>query len=396
MVRRIGSTAMTGIFLCLALGSVAQQVPPQSNPPPRLIPRTQEEREEQFRSEHRLILNVLVTDATGKPVAGLKEDDFTLLDNNQQQPLASFRAATGRTEPTPPHVILLIDALSNTRTAIVAQTDVIQKFLKQSPGPLLYPTSIASLTDTGISVKPAATDRVLLESQISALALAHALQPYRCSGDKGSHELWTPLGGDQSVPIMTSSGTKINTGCLNQRFRLSVTALNRFAVQQTQVPGRILLIWLGAGWPWLSGPGFLPNTAALKQNFFCYLVQLTNTLREAQITLDNLVSRNDWQTARSQEMRDLDKIRTVPTEETVNAKDLSLQALGGESGGLVRTDRPDLSSDIAQCMADAATYYVLQFDSGTAAQLDEYHSLHVDVKQTGLTVRTNAGYFAEQ
>ncbi len=392
MARRSGSTGMTGLLLCLALGSVAQQIPPPNNPPPRLIPRTQEEREEQLRSERRIILNVLVTDGADKPVAELKEDSFTLLDNNQRQPLASFRAATGSRELTPPHVILLIDALNNPHTAIVSQVTVVQKFLEQSSGPLLYPTSIASLTDTGISVKPAARDRVLLEGQLSTLA--RTLQPYRCSGDKGGHELWTPLEGDQKIPIMTSSSTK--SGCLNQRFRLSVTALNRFAVQQTQVPGRILLIWLGAGWPWLSGPGFLPNTAALKQNFFYYLVQLTNTLREAQITLDNLVSRDDWQTARSQEMRDLDKIGTVLSEETVNASDLSLQALAGESGGLVRTESPDLSRDIAQCIADAATYYVLQFDSATAAQLDEYHSLRVDVKQPGLTVRTNAGYFAEQ
>lgn len=394
MVRRIGSTAMSSLFLCLALGSGVQQVPPPSNSRPRLIPRTHEEREEQLRSERRIILNALVTDAAGKPVAGFKEDGFTLLDNNRPQPLASFRAAAGSTERTPPHVILLIDALNNTHTAIVWQVAEVQKFLEQSWGPLLYPTSIAFLTDAGLVVKPAAMDRVLLEGQLSVLA--RTLLPYRCSGDKGGRELWTPMGGDQKIPIMTSSNTKINTECLNQRFRLSVTALNRFAGQQAQVPGRILLIWLGAGWPWLSGPGFLTNTPALKQNFFYYLVQLTNTLREAQITLDNLVSRDDWQTARSREMRDLDKIKTVPSEETVNASDLSLQALAGESGGLVRTESPDLSRDIAQCIADVATYYVLQFDSAATTQFDEYHTLRVQVKPPGLAVRTNAGYFAGQ
>ncbi len=36
-------------------------------------------------------IDVVVTDAAGHPVAGLQQQDFTLLDNKKPQPILSFR-----------------------------------------------------------------------------------------------------------------------------------------------------------------------------------------------------------------------------------------------------------------------------------------------------------------
>src|SRR6201996_928091 len=46
-------------------------------------------------AEGQIKLDVLVTDDSGRPVAGLEQKDFELLDNKKPQPLLSFRALDG-------------------------------------------------------------------------------------------------------------------------------------------------------------------------------------------------------------------------------------------------------------------------------------------------------------
>ena len=95
---------LTALFLCFALSSLAQQISPPSEttgqstapartPPIALIPRSHEERENRYQAEHRILLNVLVTNASGQPMTGLKQEDFTILDDGQPQKVASFRAS---------------------------------------------------------------------------------------------------------------------------------------------------------------------------------------------------------------------------------------------------------------------------------------------------------------
>ena len=60
-----------------------------------------------------------------------------------------------------------------------------------------------------------------------------------------------------------------------------------------------------------------------------------------------------------------------------------LQVLAHQSGGQILTEGNDLEGEIAKCIADADSYYVLSFDSPPAAALGEFHSLQVKVEQAG-------------
>src|SRR5277367_39361 len=61
-----------------------------------------------------ITLDVVVTDKSGKPVPGLQQQDFTLLDNKQPQKILSFTAVDGgaATADPPVAVILLVDEVN--------------------------------------------------------------------------------------------------------------------------------------------------------------------------------------------------------------------------------------------------------------------------------------------
>jgi hypothetical protein len=127
---------------------------PATAPSVQLIPRSPEARESASRAAHHIILNVVVTDTSGKPVPGLQQQDFTLLDNHQPQKIASFQAVEGRTARAPAHVILMLDTLNNSFQNVAYERKAMEKYLGQNQGYLSYPVSIALLSDSGVDVGP--------------------------------------------------------------------------------------------------------------------------------------------------------------------------------------------------------------------------------------------------
>jgi VWFA-related protein len=108
--------------------------------------------------EGQIQMDVLVTDAAGRPVAGLERGDFTLLDDKKPQPIRFFRAfdgsnGQGADEP-PAEVILLIDATNNSLHNIAFERDQIEKFLRQNGGHLAQPLTLMIFSERGVQVGP--------------------------------------------------------------------------------------------------------------------------------------------------------------------------------------------------------------------------------------------------
>jgi hypothetical protein len=83
-------------------------------------------------------LDVVVTDQSGKSVAGLKPTDFTLLDNEQPQKILSFETFNGEAiKPDPPvEVILVIDTVNLPTNQIPLAKSEADKFLRRNHGHL--------------------------------------------------------------------------------------------------------------------------------------------------------------------------------------------------------------------------------------------------------------------
>jgi VWFA-related protein len=384
---------------CLTLFPASSQAPlcgqsggSQSREAPKLIPRTHEQREARFQAEHRIVLNVEVTDSGGSPITGLKPGDFTLIEDRQPRSIASFRPVDGKAVPVPPQVILLLDAVNNSSRDLANDRKGVESFLRQSSEPLPYPASIAVLSEGEIKSGPLTRDRSALLNELRDLS-SH-LHPIACANDFDSNDRSLRGVGMPDPAATAHSDNQLN--CLNQRFVTSVNALTRFAKSQVDIPGRVILIWIGSGWPLLYNKQFRPDDESVKAGFFANLVQVSSALRESQVTLDMLLPSSLF---RSQELRNQHDdafFNGVPNQDQVTAASLGLQALSHQSGGQVLIGARNIPAGVATCMADAKSYYELTFDSPPAAQFGEYHSLQVKVDRPGSTVRTNTVYYAEQ
>ncbi len=388
------------IFLtCIALCINAQEAAPPAetpdknlphNPPITLIPRSHEEREMRYRSLHRVILNVEVTDANGKPVKGLKEEDFTLLDNRQTQTLASFREVAGSAGFAPARVVLLIDALNESPRSLKNDRGEINHFLEQGPSHLPYPTSIAVLSDSGVLVGKPFRDRDDVLREVNEFA--DNLHSFECVADSNL-KTTTAANVMPGVSAVTASTHALD--CLNQRFQRSVSALNKLARREIDAPGRVILIWIGPGWPLLTGKEFLPDTAALRDNFFSNLVDLSTAIREAQVTLDSVAVPDLFHTVELRNNHEDAFLDGVPTSADASAGSLALELLAHQSGGQIVNDSKDIVSGIAKCLTDAESFYVLSFDSPAATVPGEFHSVQIRVDIPGVRVRSNTMYYGQ-
>jgi VWFA-related protein len=407
---RIVRLSWFGTFYCgSTLSLFALQATPPSSPPnqspvpqagstPTLTPRSHDERERNYAAEHRIILNVEVTDTSGKQVTGLKEEDFTLLDNQIPRKLLSFKEKSDKMPSARTHVLLVLDGLNNNSRTLGLERKGIEKFLLQNQGRLDYPVSVGILSGAGISVGEPSQDGNALIADLERRSGGR--RPSSCVDEASNEGSGNPFAG-KAVPLeaqaamQNGNGFSTQAGCENSRFKLSVSQLDLLARKEVDIPGRAILIWIGPGWPQLSEPQFIPDSPATRRGRFDYRMSLSTALREAQITLD-AVSFPD-RLRDSEPHGDADKalMNGVATEEQATVGSMALRVLVHETGGQTLELSKDIAASISTCVADADSYYVLSFDSPEASKVGEYHALEVRVNKPGLTARTNRSYYAQ-
>lgn len=322
--------------------------------------------------EGKVQLDVLVTDASGSPVSGLEQSDFTLLDNQQPRPIISFRAfprpqgeAPALHADPPVEVILLVD-FANTSLQRVAYTRIqVENYLRKQGAHLAQPTSLMLFFDQGVKVLP--------QSSTDGNAMADAL-------DHSSTAVHTiPLAGGYDAI---------------ERMSLSLKSLNQIAAVEGRKPGRKMLLWIGSGWPMLDSSVYQLSVAN-RQSLFNDIVESSRTLREARITLYSLHLIEPGSSDQLLAQRYLDFLKPVLSPKQLGAGNLSLPVLAVHSGGRSFATVGDLPSEIASCYQEASAYYTLSFDPPSIEHVDEYHELRVEIDKPSMTARTNAGYYAE-
>ena len=96
-------------LVCFLVFCTQRSLPQQAATQSPAASAASEHAENTSNAARHISLDVVATDSTGKAVSSLQQQDFTLLDNNQPQKMASFEALQGTTADPPVEVVLLID-----------------------------------------------------------------------------------------------------------------------------------------------------------------------------------------------------------------------------------------------------------------------------------------------
>ncbi len=316
--------------------------------------------------EGQIRLNVVVTDKAGKPITGLTQQDFTVLDDNHETQIVGFRAHSGDiAQSAPVRIILIIDSVNVGFQDVSYSRYGIDAFLRMDGGRLPAPVSIYWYTDQGLQGQ-GQEDQPVEMTDGNALAAQLDATEGRLRSLSRSAGAWGAI----------------------ERFEMSVQTIDRVARIEARNPGRKLIVWIGSGWPLLDSPN-MQVTWKQQQGLFKNIVGLSTVLREAQIELCSV----------SQGMPDSftylyqGYTKGVKKAQQAYLPDLNLKVLAVESGGQVLPPSNDLASEIEKCVQDAGAYYAIGFNPPQADGPDEYHALKVKVDKPGLTARTNTGYY---
>jgi VWFA-related protein len=350
------------VLFCLSflpLAAVSQQQAPSTEQLPTAsapIPEAQ---------DANLTLDVVVTDRSGKPRAGLTQNDFVVRDNNQPRKVLSFRAVNS-TAPEPVKIILLVDEVNTTFTRVAYERDQLKKFLLQNGGQLTHPVSLAFFSDTGTELQSGSSldgNTLLADFDQHATNLRTIR---RSTGFYGAEE----------------------------RYGLSLKAISMLAATESKEPGRKMVIWISPGWPILSGPN-ITLSSKQEQGLFSSIVYLSTALRQARITLYSIDPLGVADAATNRLYYYEQFLKPVSKPQDAEAGNLALQVLARQSGGQALNSSNDITQQITSCVAEADAFYTLTVEPMPSDRPNQAHSVAVSVETPGLTARTRSLYYGQ-
>jgi VWFA-related protein len=255
---KLRGPAIAAVLICLSVPAFAQQGDPAGVA--ELQPAAQ--MASAIEPEGIIHLDVAATDKSGKPVTGLKAEDFNLLDNGRPTKLVSFHgfdATVAKPDPLT-EVILVIDAMNLWPQQVTTAERELGKFLRAHERHLAQPVVIYRLSTSGLSSSVEPT----LDGNGLANEVARGNEP-RIVWQQDARRIEASLPDDYA----------------RKRNAFSLTGLGSIAIEERRRPGRKLLLWIGPGWPVKSGGEYT----------FDEVVELSTRLREARIVLSSVTAR---------------------------------------------------------------------------------------------------------
>jgi VWFA-related protein len=338
-----------------------------------------------------VVLDVVVTDQTGKPVDDLTEKDFEIFEDGKPQrirsleppsahqlPPASVAAgATAVFDPARPASfghspvnILLLDQMNTHFTDSSFARRELHDYLASQPALLAEPATLLSLYDNHFKLLQAFTrDRDTLLRAIAAAPPEYA---------------WK----------LEISG-KADYGPI-ERLDQSLRALEDIAQSYARIPGRKSLIWVGGGFPSID-PTSIDSKDA--QEVKDTLQHVTDILLDTHVTLYAVDPTS--LAAGVTEITDIDQQAFAAAAGDAlagNSDPFSssedFDRLGPVTGGRVIRGRNDIAQQIASSVDLGANFYTISYTPSSASQAAaRYRKIQVVCLRPGLSATTRSGYY---
>jgi len=311
-------------------------------------------------ADHTIRIPVHVETNKGVPVPGLKQSDFTVLDNKHPVQITSFAELGAQKQQV--EAILVFDAINATFESVTDEKDGVANFLRNIGPKLPLPMAVAVLTSEGIRINKGFT-----QDTAAMIKLVDAAE--------------TSLG-----------DTKRGAGFweATERFETSVNGLGQLAQYAATLPGRKLILWISPGWPLLPGPD-VDFDGRLHRKLFEDVVSFSALMRRGNITLDSLDPLGSSESLLHQQGYE-NYTRDIKKPNDSEPGNLGLQVIAHHSGGLVLNSN-NVATEISRAISDAQDWYELEFKPSPDHKPGEFHRLEVRVNPPGAQVRTTHDYY---
>jgi len=356
----------------------------QSAPPPVGAPHSV------FRSRTRIvILDVVVTDKKGKPVSGLKQSDFTILEDKTPQTIRSFEAPELHVMPPAPAnqpvvtsakdlpkignapvTIMVLDELNTSFADMAYARQSLQKYLAAQPPVLKEPSALLVVTNTKFQL----------------------LHDYTQNRDELLQTLkkhWP------EYPWKMAQSGKGGPGT-TERIAMSLSSLLQIAEATRGLPGRKNVLWVGANAPGVDFSSADPETI---KEMTAVTKRVTQTLLETRIAvfdIDPTINEASMVGVMVPDAGDDSGDSDTMTDTDPFSSDVSLQDFAAATGGKLIQSRNDINNVVAESIDTGSTYYTLSYSpTNSAEDAAKFRNIKIVLSNPDLTATTRTGYYPE-
>jgi VWFA-related protein len=422
------SPLAVGIFL---MNSWAQTPPPAPEIPPPAIRVT----------THMVLVDVVVTDKQGKPIPGLRPEDFVVEENGKNQKIASLSTPNENSaSPIPvlpsgiysnrpqyrstgPITLMLLDAINTPfadqayarrqmlnfvreqyrpgeRMGIFTLTGPLNVLQDFTTDPQILYAALQSYRvraqdftpvpprgiDSGDG--PATARQVVTDLDASSLPRSDATTG---AGSMSSADAQAELRAFESVEVAYAK---------EQRAVLTLNALNSLARILGGLPGRKNLIWVTGDLPF----SFIPEDRTVSGAELAEDLPSLNTRRVSEHAEGNNAA--TFRQSHAEEIREV-AARLASAQVAVypvDARGLSLslatdaqetmREVARETGGRAYINQNEIKDGVERAFEDESATYTLGYYPENKKYDGKYRSIKVKVKRDGVDIQTRRGYYA--
>jgi VWFA-related protein len=371
-----------------------------------------------IKSEVRVVLvDVVVTQGKGEPVAGLHKEDLQVSEDGRPQTISFFEEHTGGTvsavklPPTPPGVytnyptikttdsihVLLLDSL-NTQAA--DQTYVRPQMVKYLQAALAAPTGagiaiftlgsklrmVRGFTADSAGLLTALTDpksgtEAKFESQLASPARKHSEQ-LACS------EIRAPIGKVACEEFLAEE----DAGRSTDRVVMTLQAFQALARYLSQFPGRKNVMWVSGSYPLSFFPETSPRAVPRKE-YRNEIRQTADLLTADQVAVYPISARG----LTGEEATNPDNYgRPIHDGYSDRAFDqIAMETLARDTGGRAFYNTNDLSNAMTEAINSGSHYYTLTYTTTNVKMDGKYRRIEVKATNGSYKLAYRRGYYAE-
>lgn len=394
--RRWGAARLLDVFLCAAL--LAGQLPAQSARP----------RQYTFRAFSELVLvNVTVRDRKGNLVRGLTTNDFTILEDEKPQRIASFDIEN--TEIALPAGAQQAKVLTAESASPVAPPPVDKALLKDRRLVVLFfdlssmqPEEVdraVSAAENYVNRQMAAADLVAVASLASSLVinqdftsdhklLLRAVDSFSPNSGQGYEEGST--GATEGTPDTSQPFTPDDTeyNIFNTDRRLE--AIRALAESMAQVEQKKSIIYFASG---MERTG-VENQSELRATINAAVRSNVSVYTTDTRGLQAMVAGGEAQQASLRGTAPYSGKSTLNQYKSNFTTQETLVTLAADTGGRALLDSNDFSQIFRRVQEDTSTYYLLGYHSSNAVRDGRFRRITVRVNRSDVKLVYRRGYYA--